>query len=136
MPFQKKVKTLSDQVTDPKANTSADTKKIEKKIDVAADVKAKRELYEKNEEIEQLKKELASAKQVQVIPVNAPGLNEIAELRAQIQLISSQVRTGATGDKLKFRMPVASDLVPPEKAITFTARAVYYIVGSYLDKGG
>src|SRR5664279_3489304 len=144
MPFQKKVQATDPLENDAVANTSVPTKKIEKK-DVAAEVKAQRELYEKNQEIEQLKKELELSKERESVKpalvavagnTQAPGLNEIADLRAQINLLASQVRTGATGDKLKFRMPTSADLIPMDKAVTFTARSVFYVVGSYMDKNG
>jgi hypothetical protein len=137
MPFKSKAQIAAEQETGAAVNASVAAEKKEKKNDVAAEVKAQRELYEKNQEIEDLKKELELAKnQPKPVATNAPGLNEIADLRAQINLLASQVRTGATGDKLKFRMPTAADLVPQEKAVTFTARSVFYVVGSYMDKNG
>jgi hypothetical protein len=139
MPFQKKVKATDPETTGAEVNTSVPTEKNkEKKNDVAAEVKAQRELYEKNQEIEDLKRELELAKHQKLAePVlSVPGLDLITKLEAQVQLLSSQVRGGVTGDKLRFRQPTAADLVPPEKAVTFTARSVYYIVGSYLDQNG
>src|SRR5664279_934843 len=100
MPFQKKVQATDPLENDAVANTSVPTKKIEKK-DVAAEVKAKRELYEKNQEIEQLKKELELSKERESVKpalvagnTQAPGLNEINALKAQLDLLASQVRTG------------------------------------------
>ena len=139
MPFKSKVQIAAEQETGAAVNVSATKKEKENKVS-AADIKAQRELIKKDEEIEQLKKDLELAKQTQATPVatpaGLPSLDQLNTLQAQINLLSAQVRTGATGDKLKFRMPTAADLVPPEKAITFTARAVFYIVGSYMDKDG
>lgn len=145
MAFQKKDKTVGaikiDPIVIPSAgNESVSTEKKEKKeSSVSTDVKAQREIYEKNQEIEKLKQELEDAKQAQAIinpPTQAPSLTEIETLKAQLNLLASQIRTGATGDKLRFRQPTALDLIPAKDAITFTARAVYYIVGSYMDKDG
>jgi hypothetical protein len=136
MPFKKQVKATDPEQAGTVVNASVATEKKEKKNDVAADVKAKRELYEKNQEIEELKKALELAKQQPIQATNAPDQNAINELKAQVQLLASQVRTGATGDKLKFRMPTSADLVKPGEERTFTARSVFYVVGSYLDKHG
>jgi hypothetical protein len=114
------------------------TEKNDKNKVDAATIKTQRELYEKTQEIEDLKKELEFAKsQHKAAPVSqAPDEGVINEMRAQIQLLSSQIRTGASGDKLKFRMPTQADLVPESESVIFTARSIYYIVGSYLDKDG
>jgi hypothetical protein len=128
-------------------NAGSAKPKNEKNKVSAADIKAKRELLEKEDEIEALKKELEFTRQSisavaneTELPIRtvtqAPQSNEIAELRAQLQLVASQVRTGATGDKLKFRLPTSADLVPAKDAITFTARHVFYVVGSYMDSDG
>ena len=141
MPFKSKAQIAAEQEAGAAINTSANTEKKEKKESgIAAEVKVQRELIKKNEEIEELKKELEFAKQqkesqkTQVSHTLDEGA--IGELRAQVNLLAGQLRQGATGDRLKFRQPVATDLVPPEKAITFTARAVFYVVGSYLDRDG
>jgi hypothetical protein len=136
MPFKSKAQIAAEKESGAAVNTPVDNVKKEKKNGVAAEVKAQREIYQKNQEIEELKKKLELAEQPKPVTTAAPGLNEINELKAQVQLLASQVRTGATGDKLKFRMPVASDLVPADKAVTFTARAVFYVVGSYMDSSG
>ena len=110
-----------------------------KKSDVATETKFQREVYEKNKEIEELKRELEDAKSLHASkeqPSTAPDMALINELQGQIKQLSQQVMGAAAGKKLMFRSPVASDVLPPEEAITFTARSVVYIVASYLDKNG
>ena len=140
MPFQKKVKDPEPIDNGTGSNASVAAEKNEKKeSNVAAEVKAQKELYKKNQENEELRAELAALKKKQAEPVaitQAPDQGQIEELRAQINLLSSQVRGGASGGKLMFRSPVASDLIPTSEAITFTARSVIYIVASYMDKRG
>lgn len=147
MPFTKKVKASVDLI-DPEVTPGTpgnvpveDTKKIEKKeSSVVADVKAQRELYkkdqeleEKDKEIEELKKAVQSAKN-QPVATQAPDATLIAQMQAQIAQLSMQVVQGAQGKKLMFRQPTAADV--GDDTITFTARAVIYIVASYIDSNG
>lgn len=146
MPFPKKVKAPVDLI-DPEVtpgipgNDSVDTKKIEKKENsVVADVKAQRELYKKDQELEEKDKELKEIKkqlaELRTAPVvtQAPDATLIAQMQAQISQLSMQVVQGASGKKLMFRQPVAADV--GDDIITFTARAVTYIVASYIDSNG
>jgi hypothetical protein len=146
MPFQKKVKASVDLI-DPEVtpgtpgNDSVDTKKITKeKIDVAAEIRSKRELYkkdqeleEKDKEIEEIKKQLRDLKNQPAV-TQAPDATLIAQMQAQISQLSMQVVQGAQGKKLMFRQPTAADV--GDDTITFTARAVTYIVASYIDLNG
>ena len=108
----------------------------------AEDIKEKRALLEaqdaleqKDEEIKKLAAELAKAKTASLTE-QVPDSGTIAQLQAQVELLSRQVLSGATGTKLRFREPTAADLVPEGEEVTFTARNVLYVVASYRDHRG
>lgn len=96
-------------------------------------LKAKDKLEAAEEENKKLKAELASRKEAGSA---APSQDTIEQLKAQVDLLSKQVVTGALGGKLKFREPTAADLVPEGEEVTFTARNVLYVVASYRDHRG
>jgi hypothetical protein len=109
---------------------------VNEKTRVVTDTQLKRELYEKDKELEEIKAELEAVKQrAKEKPVKAvDNSDEIASLRAQLNALSNQVITGARGEKTLFRPAVQTDL--QEEYITFTARSVFFVVGSYLGKNG
>jgi hypothetical protein len=116
---------------------SDSTEKNEKnKSGVESEIKLKRELYEKDKELEELRKELERSKVKPGIQSDAPGMELIHQLQGQISQLNQQVMGAAQGKKLLFRKPTVDDLLPMEEAITFTARSVIYIVASYTDHQG
>ena len=146
MPFVKKVKASVDlidpEVTPgtPGSESPVTEKNTKKESTVAADVKTQRELYKKDQELEEkdreledIKKQLAELKSAPVV-TQAPDATLIAQMQAQISLLSAQVVQGVKGSKLMFRQPTAADV--GNDTITFTARAVIYIVASYIDSNG
>jgi hypothetical protein len=145
MPFKSKAQIAAEQGTGPAITlatgneTVATDKKEKKNSGVATDFKAQKELYKANQEIEDLKKALELAKLQANTPdkegiTTAPGNDEIAQLRAMVNQLSAQVVQGVQGKKLLFRTPEASDL--QDETVVFTARAIFYIVGSYTDSNG
>jgi len=112
------------------------------------DVKTKRELYEKNQELKvredeiaTLKAELEFFKNQPAVPVPttnaAPDLSLVDQLRNQVEILSRQVMGLApNASKLMFREPNVHDLVPEGEEITFTSRSVLYVVASYRDHRG
>lgn len=145
---QKKEKTLNPQNTEGEvtpgisgngsSNDSQENK--EKKVDEKTkEVKLQREVYEKEKEleekdreIEELRREVEFAKRQG--KKDFPESDELATLRAQIDQLSRQVVSGARGEKSLFRIPIASDV--QDEWRTFTARSIFYVVGSYLDNNG
>jgi hypothetical protein len=136
-------KEASSAVIPGTGNESVATEKKEKKenkSDVAAETKAKRELYEKNQELEQkdkeiekLRKQLETKPEATQVP-NQELINQLNTQAAQIDQLSRQVMGAAQGKKLLFRTPVATDL--QDESVVFTARSVIYIVASYTDSRG
>jgi predicted RNase H-like nuclease (RuvC/YqgF family) len=125
-------------MTFQKKTSSAGTEKNEKDNIGASEVKLKRELYEKDQELEELRRQLQK-KEIEVpvpIKTQAPDLDIINQMQQQINNLSMQVIGAAQGKKLLFRQPTPADIIPMEEAITFTARSVIYIVASYIDKNG
>jgi hypothetical protein len=126
-------------MTFQKKNVSGAAEKTEKNDIGASEVKLKRELYEKDQELEELRKEVETIKKAKPVsdPISqAPDMTLITQMQAQINTLQSQVIGAAQGKKLLFRQPTASDVIPMEQAITFTARSVIYIVASYVDSMG
>ncbi len=116
---------------------SADGKKIlsPEEIKLRKELSKKDEKLEKAlEEIEKLKKE--KSVQPQTAPEPTTAAEKIAQLSAQVELLTRQVITGTTGLKFKFREPTAADLVPEGEEVTFTARNIMYVVSSYRDTRG
>lgn len=115
-------------------------------IEGVDDVKVKRALYEKNqeidaknEEVELLKKELAAVKAAaETKPVSQiPDSGIVEQLKAQVETMQRQIIGFAPlGSKLLFREPTAADLVPEGEEVTFIARSVLYVVASYRDYRG
>jgi hypothetical protein len=146
MPFKSKAQIEAERLANAsiiptEGNESPVTEKKEKKLDVAADIKTKRELYEKDleliekdKEIQKLRDELQNG--LDRIKTAAPDLDVINSLQAQVNLLSAQVLGASQGKKLMFRQPVATDILPDRESVTFTARSVIYIVASYIDSQG
>lgn len=143
--MSEKNKKASDDLNDPEVNPdvsgneSADNTEKEKKekSSVDAEVKLKRRIYEKDQELEKKDKEIEKLKsQLEDKPQSsqAPDEGVINQLQAQIDQLSKQVIGATQGKKLLFRQPTAADL--QDEAITFTARSVIYIVASYTDSRG
>jgi hypothetical protein len=117
-----------------------------KKSDEAAEIKAKRELYEQKqelaaykEELERAKEELRAAKALtkESKTTAVPDNSIIESLKAQVEGMQRQmVGLAPNSSKLMFREPTEADLVPPGEEITFTARSVLYVVASYRDYRG
>lgn len=117
-------------------------------IEGVDDVKVKRALYEKNqeidaknEEVELLKKELAAAKAVLAeskdLSVSHVPDYGIEQLKAQVEMMQRQmIGPAPLGSKLLFREPTTTDLVPEGEEVTFIARSVLYVVASYRDYRG
>ena len=105
-----------------------------------SDIQVKREIYEKNKEIEQKDEELLKVREEldnlkktkSVIPASQGSDLEV--LKAQVEQLSRQLVAGVRGDKTLFRSPTAADL--QDDSVTFTARSIFYIVGSYMDSHG
>lgn len=105
-----------------------------------SDIQVKREIYEKNKEIEQkdeelakIREELESLKKAKAATPATQG-SDLETLKAQVEQLSRQLVAGVRGEKTLFRSPTASDL--QEDSVTFTARSVYFVVGSYIDSHG
>ena len=107
----------------------------------AVEIKSRKKLLEVQDKLERAEEEkkkltdqLADLKNKPVAAVPDSGTME--QLKAQVELLSRQVTSGATGAKLRFREPTATDLVPVGEEVTFTARNVLYVVASYRDHRG
>jgi hypothetical protein len=144
MPFKSKVQIAAEAAAkaaiNPEKSGDASAKDTEKNVKkengAAAEIKLKRDLYEKDKEVDQLKKELEDLRaQKATEPVTAaPDSVVIAQLQGQIDNLSRQVIGANKGKKLFFRSPTALDV--QEEVITFTARSVVYVVASYVDAKG
>jgi hypothetical protein len=107
----------------------------------AAEIKSRKKLLEVQDKFERAEEEkqklTAQLTELKNKPVAAvPDSGTIEQLKAQVELLSRQVTSGATGAKLRFREPTAADLVPAGEEVTFTARNVLYVVASYRDHRG
>jgi multidrug efflux pump subunit AcrA (membrane-fusion protein) len=109
------------------------------------DIKTKRALYEKEQELEQaqqekeaLKKELdAVKKEAEKRKASLPDAETLRNLQNQLNLLQQQVVGHRTADgRLNFRPPTPDDLVEKDQEVTFIARTVFYVVGSYKDATG
>jgi hypothetical protein len=141
MPFQKKVKATDPSqdgagATPVTGNESVNTEKKEKKnVSAATDIELQKKLYKKDQELEDLRAELEEARKVKAsVKVTEPTPNVIDQLQAQINQLSSQLLQGVRGQKTLYRTATAADIA--KESITFTARAVHYIVASYTDSLG
>jgi len=118
--------------------------KIKKeKVEGVDDVKVKRELYEKDQELKAREKEIAKMKEeleaarAASAPSQTPNTTLVEQLQAQVENLSRQViGLAPNGAKLRFREPVSADLVKEGEEVTFTARSVLYVVASYRDYRG
>jgi hypothetical protein len=141
MPFKSKLQIEAERKaaaainSEQSENGSANTEKNEKKLSgAAAETKVKRDLYEKDNKIEELEKELEALRnKPSSAVVVAPDMELLNKLQAQVDLLSRQVGMAPQAGALKFRQPTPADL--QDEAITFTARTVIYIVASCLKNG-
>jgi len=122
-------------------------KNLKKESDIVDDVKTKRELYKKDQELEKLEEQNAllqeeidaiRATKTKEAKSTVPDNEILVKLQAQVEMLSKQVMTGqkTPEGKLIFRQPTAADLVEDSKEATFIARNVFYVVGSYTDHNG
>jgi hypothetical protein len=139
MPFKSKAQIEAEQEaaaainSEQSENESANTEKNEKKLSgAAAETKTKRELYEANKEIGELRQKLETIENTKPA-TTLPDMDLLTKLQAQVDLLSRQVGQAPMAATLKFRPPTPADL--QDEAITFTARTVIYIVASYLKDG-
>ena len=139
---EKKTNTKAENNAGVQSNGPDASDEIKKeKTGAAADIQIKRELYDKkkeleakDEELEFIKKELAAIKITKVGPTQVVESDALKLMEARINELSRQIVSGVRGEKTLFRSPTPLDL--QDDSITFTSRAVFFVVGSYLDKNG
>jgi len=123
----------------------AETKKPQSKKDEVGELEAKKQLFERNQEIEMLKKELEEIKKAGSGKSETTAPNEsIEELKQQMAAIKADADAmrrnvmgmAPYGQKIIFREPTSADLVPEGEEVTFIARSVLFVVASYRDHRG
>lgn len=132
------------KATKPAAKSTLSPEEIKARKEAMKEPSAEEALKNENEklarEIAELKakaEEQPEVKQVEAAPAIGADAQLLSTLQAQVKLLSDQVmmqQSSIADGRPRFKPVPPEDF--QEEGVTFTARTVFYLIGSYLDHKG